>query len=112
MALLYNRKRVHKMENNYIIVDFRTCCVTIISVIFMKIKRIGRRDINGDFLSHSHNSHEVLYITRGQGKVKAGGSTIDLSAGDIVFIPAGMEHTGPGGKECGVTPGEYYHQII
>lgn len=68
----------------------------------MKIKRIGRKDINGDFLPHSHNSHEILYITRGEGKVKVGGSTTDLSAGDIVFIPAGMEHTGPGGKDCGV----------
>ncbi len=68
----------------------------------MKIKRVGWRKKNGDFLRHSHLSHEMLYISSGVGKVRFGQREYDVSQGDILFIPAGTEHTGPGGPECGV----------
>lgn len=67
----------------------------------MKIKHIGRRDIKSDYLPHSHENAEVLYITNGEGRVKIRGSVIPLLPGDVVFIPPGLPHTGPGG-DCGL----------
>ena len=68
----------------------------------MKVKRVGWQKINGDFLLHSHLYHEMLYISSGEGKVRFGEEERAVSEGDILFVPAGTEHTGPGGASCGV----------
>ncbi len=58
--------------------------------------------MGGDFICHSHLSHEMLYISTGVGKVRFGANEYDIAEGDILFVPAGVEHTGPGGPDCGV----------
>lgn len=68
----------------------------------MKVKRVGWAFKDGDFLPHSHIGHEMLYISSGVGKVRFGEEEHDVFQGDIIFVPAGSEHTGPGGPGCGV----------
>ena len=42
---------------------------------------------------HSHlNSFEIVYYTEGSGKLKVGDKTFNFRAGDIVYIPPGIEH--------------------
>ena len=68
----------------------------------MTVKNMGRRFERSDFVPHAHqNNSEILYITNGQGRVVADGEIYNVEAGDIVFCPAGCEHTGPGGA-CGL----------
>ena len=52
---------------------------------------------NGIYGHHHYHStaHEVLGIARGNARVRLGGEsgqTVDLSAGDVVVIPAGITH--------------------
>ena len=42
---------------------------------------------------HTHPDGQVLYIASGAGKVqKDGGETVRVSAGDVVYSPAGEKH--------------------
>ncbi|MBV8888467.1 MAG: cupin domain-containing protein [Alphaproteobacteria bacterium] len=52
---------------------------------------------NGIFAHHHYHStaHEVLGIVRGSARVRLGGesgASLELSAGDVVVIPAGVAH--------------------
>jgi uncharacterized protein YjlB len=52
---------------------------------------------NGIYAHHHYHStaHEVLGIARGHARVRLGGErgqTVELSAGDVVVIPAGIAH--------------------
>ncbi len=52
---------------------------------------------NGIYAHHHYHStaHEVLGIARGNARVRLGGEggqTVDLNAGDVVVIPAGVAH--------------------
>ena len=52
---------------------------------------------NGIYAHHHYHStaHEVLGIARGTARVRLGGEsgqTVELSAGDVVVIPAGIAH--------------------
>lgn len=42
---------------------------------------------------HDHpDSEEVLYVVSGEGEQTIGGETDDISSGEMVYIPAGVEH--------------------
>lgn len=53
---------------------------------------------------HTHDHHQLLYFTAGEGAQWSEGWKVGLRAGDLVFIPAGTEHHSlfpPGRKsEC------------
>ncbi|MDH5374017.1 MAG: cupin domain-containing protein [Acidimicrobiia bacterium] len=42
---------------------------------------------------HTHPDGQVLYVVSGAGKVQTGdGATVQVSAGDVVYSPAGEKH--------------------
>ncbi|GAB3670017.1 cupin domain-containing protein [Halopiger thermotolerans] len=42
---------------------------------------------------HTHpESDEILYVLRGEGKQEVGDETREIAAGELVFIPEGVEH--------------------
>ena len=42
---------------------------------------------------HTHpDSDEILYVVRGEGEQEVGDETRDVAAGDMVFVPEGVEH--------------------
>ena len=43
-------------------------------------------------IPHSHKYHQLLYCTTGESGQRIGGRRVDMRAGDVLFIPAGIEH--------------------
>ncbi|NUB93742.1 cupin domain-containing protein [Haloterrigena sp. SYSU A121-1] len=42
---------------------------------------------------HTHpESDEILYVLRGEGRQEVGEETREISAGELVFVPEGVEH--------------------
>ncbi|AGN02285.1 putative cupin [Salinarchaeum sp. Harcht-Bsk1] len=42
---------------------------------------------------HTHpDSDEILYVVRGEGEQEVADETFDVEAGDLVFVPEGVEH--------------------
>ena len=41
---------------------------------------------------HTHTSDQVLYVTKGRGRVGTESETFDVEEGDTAFIPAGEKH--------------------
>jgi oxalate decarboxylase/phosphoglucose isomerase-like protein (cupin superfamily) len=42
---------------------------------------------------HTHpDSDEILYVVRGEGEQEVADETRDISAGELVFVPEGVEH--------------------
>ncbi|WP_138004868.1 cupin domain-containing protein [Halalkalirubrum salinum] len=42
---------------------------------------------------HTHpNSDEILYVIRGEGEQEVADETREIAAGDMVFVPEGVEH--------------------
>src|SRR5258707_6797587 len=67
---------------------------------------------NGIYAHHHYHStaHEVLGIARGSARVRLGGengSTVDLRAGDVVGIPAGVAHKRESASEDLLVIGSY-----
>ncbi len=63
-----------------------------------------------DFHHYHPNAHEALAIARGQVRVRLGGEhgvTLDLSAGDVVVLPAGTGHRNLGQSEDLLVVGAY-----
>ncbi|WP_191061398.1 cupin domain-containing protein [Geminicoccus harenae] len=72
----------------------------------------GRSWRNGIFdYPHFHtNNHEVLGIARGRVRVRLGGDTgteVELAAGDVVLIPAGVGHQNLGASDDLLVVGAY-----
>lgn len=67
----------------------------------MRVKHIGRRHTLSDYQPHVHENAEILYITNGSGQMETHWGVTALAPGDIVFVPPGTCHTGPGGA-CGL----------
>ena len=42
---------------------------------------------------HSHDQEEFWYIIEGKAKAQLGDDEVEITAGDLVIIPAGMPHT-------------------
>ena len=67
---------------------------------------------NGIFAHHHYHStaHEVLGITAGSVRVRLGGeggTTVELRAGDVVVIPAGVAHKNEGASPDLMVVGAY-----
>jgi uncharacterized protein YjlB len=67
---------------------------------------------NGIYAHHHYHStaHEVLGITAGSARVRFGGEggrTIELRAGDVVVIPAGVAHKNEGASPDLIVVGAY-----
>jgi uncharacterized protein YjlB len=67
---------------------------------------------NGVYAHHHYHStaHEVLGITAGSVRVRLGGeggSTVELRAGDVVVIPAGVAHKNDGASPDLMVVGAY-----
>ncbi len=67
---------------------------------------------NGIYPFHHYHStsHEVLGIARGRARVRFGGErgeTVDVGAGDVVVIPAGVGHKNEGSSPDLVVVGAY-----
>jgi uncharacterized protein YjlB len=67
---------------------------------------------NGVYSHHHYhsNSHEVLGITAGSVRVRLGGeggATVELHAGDVVVIPAGVAHKNDGASPDLMVVGAY-----
>lgn len=43
---------------------------------------------------HRHDVDEVVTVLEGEGAYHLDGETVPVDAGDVVFIPAGVEHAG------------------
>lgn len=60
---------------------------------YIKSYNHGRLDANSKTQKTSHEKEQVFfYITKGEGRVEAGGRTIEISEGSGVFIPARLEY--------------------
>jgi mannose-6-phosphate isomerase-like protein (cupin superfamily) len=47
----------------------------------------------GSFVWHSHEAEDEMFLVhRGRFKMELRGSSIDLSAGDFLIVPRGVEH--------------------
>ena len=69
---------------------------------------------NGIYAHHHYHStaHEVLGIARGTARVRLGGEsgqTVDLAAGDVVVIPAGVAHKREAASSDLLVIGAYPH---
>ncbi len=53
---------------------------------------IFARDPQPEFPRHSHQFHELVFITRGAGAHQIGGSSVPIRAGDVFVIPKAQEH--------------------
>ena len=53
----------------------------------------ARLPVGGATLEHYHlNTEEIYYITHGCGRIRIGGESRDVSAGDAIAIPPGQRH--------------------
>ena len=60
---------------------------------YIKAYNHGKLDPDSWTQKTTHEKEQVFfYITRGEGRVEAGGKSADLSEGTGVFIPAGLEY--------------------
>jgi quercetin dioxygenase-like cupin family protein len=54
--------------------------------------RVISFDQGGQSPNHSHGYEHEMYITKGRGTAKIEGKTVDLKPGDVLYIPANVDH--------------------
>lgn len=54
---------------------------------------------NATFPIHTHAGHHVLYVIRGSGSVSYQGQVFTTNTGDLIIIPAEVEHNVAAGPE-------------
>lgn len=52
----------------------------------------GEVPVNGEFLYHSHDVEEIMFIYRGEGVALVEGETFRLEPETMVFMPPGVKH--------------------
>jgi uncharacterized protein YjlB len=72
----------------------------------------GASWVNGIYSHHHYHStaHEVLGVTAGSVRIRLGGehgNLVELGAGDVVVIPAGVAHKGEGASPDLIVVGAY-----
>ncbi len=60
---------------------------------YIKTYNHGRLDASSRTQKTSHEKEQVFfYITKGEGRIEAGGKTVEISEGSGIFIPARLEY--------------------
>eukprot|EP01125_Pyxidicula_operculata_P006672 TRINITY_DN2299_c0_g2_i1.p1 TRINITY_DN2299_c0_g2~~TRINITY_DN2299_c0_g2_i1.p1 ORF type:complete len:207 (-),score=55.43 TRINITY_DN2299_c0_g2_i1:19-639(-) len=49
--------------------------------------------VPGTVFNHSHPQGQITILLQGKSHVKIGNAEVDLSEGDVVFVPPGLQHT-------------------
>ncbi len=63
-------------------------------------------------LGHSHPTDEIYHVVFGKGTVIVGGENREVSAGDVIDIPAGVWHTMSCGDEGPICWACYWWEVI
>jgi len=78
----YERDRI----TSYLLVSERTCESRNLTTTLVEMQPHGVQRV------HSHEPEQMYYILEGEGIMTVGNETKNVSAGDCIFLPAGVPH--------------------